>query len=211
MKYNISDVIIELYKVFEILNREYFDNSLDEPIITVQEEKPNILGYFITEPLWYNRGTNEKYYEINLNPIGFNKDSDEIIGVLLHEMCHYYNRINNINDGKGNRHNKKFKESAERVGLVVDEDNFAITTTSDELKHFIHSNIEPFVDVNVFDLYLTIELKEKERKPRKKTQFKYICPKCGMVAKAKAELNIVCGACQIELEMEDVEENEDSE
>lgn len=202
----LENTIRELYKVFEILNYEYFDSSLELPIITIQKDKPSIYGHFMTEPIWQNK--DKDYYEINLNPIGFDRDFADIVGVLLHEMVHYHNKVNGINDGKGNNHNKKFKETAERVGLVCNEDNYSNTENSDKLDEFIENVIRPQINANVFDLQLVIPIKES--KPRKKTQFKYICPKCGMVAKAKAELNIVCGACKVELEMEDIE-NEDFE
>lgn len=211
MEYRLSDTINELHRVFNILNDYYFNSELDSPIITIQEDKPNICGSFMTEPTWFVvDDESKKFYEININPLCLDRDIDETIAVLLHEMVHYYNEIKGVKDcTKNGKHNKKFKESAEQVDLIVNEDDYSDTSASDTLKDFIHNEIQPNIDC--FKLYMAYEMIEKDVKPRKKTQFKYICPKCGMVAKAKAELNIVCGACNTNLEMEEVEENEDCE
>lgn len=205
MSRGLINITKELYRIFDILNENYFDSELGEPIITIQKQRINNLGHFIWGETWTDMNTNKSYYEINLNPINLDRDIYEIIGTLLHEMCHYYNCINNINDCNGNKHNKKFKTIAEKVDLIVDEDNYGITYASDELKRFIDENVLPNKDS--FGLFMDLGLDtDEEKKPRKKTQFKYICPKCGMVAKAKAELNIICGACGVELEMETEEE-----
>ena len=50
-----------------------------------------------------------------------------------------------------------------------------------------------------------------ERKPVKKNLFKYVCNSCGMKVYAKAEKSIMCGNCNVELEMEQVEEESESE
>ena len=205
----IIELTKELYRIFDVLNEEYFDWELDQPIITLQKQKPNNYGHFIEEQTWSSLTTNQQWNEINLNPINLDRDVDDIIGVLLHEMVHYYNSMNGINDCSGIRHNKKFKAKAEEVGLVVENDEsigYGITDISDELRDFIDNTIQPNKDAFSIFMDLGFTEEDKETKPRKKTQFKYICPKCGMVAKAKTGLNIVCGVCQVELEMEDDDE-----
>lgn len=211
MSRKICDLTNELYRTFDILNEHYFDSSLKEPIITIQKEKPYICGHFISPEIWSDINSDEQYFEININPINLDRKIEDIIATLLHEMCHYFNYVNGINDTNGNKHNKKFKKLAESVDLIVDEDNYAITDPSDTLKSFISNTIVPNADDYSIFMDLQLDETDKKKKPRKKTQFKYICPKCGMVAKAKAELNIVCGACSVELEMEEQDEVDEYE
>ena len=199
----------ELYRIFDILNNEYFDGELVQPMITLQKQKPNNYGHFIEEQTWCSLDDDNKWNEININPINLDRNVEDIVGVLLHEMVHYWNSTHGINDCSGIRHNKKFKAKAEEVGLLVENDEsigYGITDISDDLKYFIDNTIKPNKDA--FSIYMDLGYTDddKETKPRKKTQFKYICPKCGMVAKAKTGLNIICGACGIELEIEDDEE-----
>lgn len=39
----------ELYRIFDILNRDKFDGSLSEPVITIQKTKGTTLGYFTVD------------------------------------------------------------------------------------------------------------------------------------------------------------------
>ena len=206
MKYNIADTINELYRIFDVLNEHYFDNGLGYPIITIEEGKDEY-GHFISPQTWAVVDSEDRLYEIAINPVYLNREINETVGTLLHEMIHYYATVNDIKDTtKTGKHTKKFKELAEKFDLVVDEDDYAHTTISPQLEQFIEEVVQP--NGECFKLFVDYPLVEaQEPKPRKKTQFKYICPKCGMVAKAKAELNIVCGACNCALEMEDVEED----
>lgn len=213
----IGEALEELYRIFNILNLEKFDESLPEPVITIQKTKGNIYGHFTIDRVWKNKnhpenkdGSNEdSFYEINIDPRWFIvRSAVEITGTLLHEMVHYYNKINDIKDCSGNIHNKKFKTTAESVGLVVEHDKkvgWGYTSVNEELKEYIETIISP--DNDVFEYFRSSVEKPKSKK--KKTIFKYTCPGCGTVAKAKKDVSIMCGNCEIEMEMEkDLEDNE---
>ena len=124
----------ELYRIFDILNRDKFDGSLSEPVITIQKTKGTTLGYFTVDKVWKNKGDSDKndglvaedkeenaFYEINIDPRWFcTRTAADITETLLHEMVHYFNKVNDVKDCSGNVHNKKFKAAAESVGLVVE-------------------------------------------------------------------------------------------
>lgn len=110
----------ELYRIFNILNKDKFDENLPEPVITIQKTKGITLGHFTVDKVWKdkkvletNESTTEEpeaYYEINIDPRWFgNRSAEEIVETLLHEMVHYCNKVNEIKDCSGNVHNKKFK------------------------------------------------------------------------------------------------------
>lgn len=150
------------------------------------------------------------YYEINIDPRYFyGRDAVEIVETLLHEMVHYFNKVSDIKDCSGNVHNKKFKMAAEAVGLIVEKGKsvgYGYTSCSDELRDYILDVINP--DDSVFE-YFRAGGREKEKKERKKTLFKFTCPDCGQVAKAKNGVSIKCGLCNVDMDMEDVEEEPD--
>ena len=169
----------ELYRIFNILNKDKFDENLPEPVITIQKTKGTTLGHFTVDKVWKDKKvleTNESateepeaYYEINIDPRWFgNRSAEEIVETLLHEMVHYCNKVNEIKDCSGNVHNKKFKTLAEAVGLVVEKGKsvgWGYTSLSDELKEYIQTNIKPDeTHLNILELELPLSLKLSERK-----------------------------------------------
>lgn len=216
----IGTVLNELYRIFDILNRDKFDGALKEPVITIQKGKGLAMGYFTLDKVWVNKDNSEDglaandldddaYYEINIDPRYFyGRDAIEIVGTLLHEMVHYYNKVSNVKDCSGNIHNKKFKAAAENVGLIVTKGKsvgWGYTMVSDELSEYIMETIEP--DEAVFE-YFRAGSRPKEPKKRKKSLYNFTCPKCGQVAKAKNGVVIKCGTCDVGMDMEDIEDEE---
>ena len=206
----IGNALNELYRIFAILNAEQFGNALPEPVITIYKTKGNILGHFTVDKTWRDKNDvdNEEnsYYEINIDPRWFAKRTPvEVVETLLHEMCHYRNKIAGIKDCNGNNHNKKFKVLAESVGLVVEKGSnvgWGYTSLSDYMRTYIEEVIRP--DDKVFEYFRTGNA-DKEKKPKSKTMFKSVCPDCGQIAKGKADISIRCGlimAMEEEFDME---------
>lgn len=203
----IGEALDELYRVFNILNHDYYENKLPEPVITIQKTRPNNLGHFTLGKVWKKKDEEADdtlaRYEINLNPLNLNRSAEQIICTLQHEMVHYVNTISEIKDCNGQIHNKKFKEMAEKVGLICEKSKrygWGTTECSDIFKKYITDKIKP--DESVFE-YFRIGGVEKEKKPREKKTFKYMCPGCGLVVKAERDKNIMCQDCNMTLEMEE--------
>ncbi len=194
-----------LYKAFDLFNEHYFDNELPKCMITLQKKRENNYGDFVTEPIWFNE-KEEEFYQININPINMNREPEEILSTLLHEVIHYYCTLHKIKDCKQKVHTTAYKEVAENHGLDVQYDDdigWSITSLNDESIELVKGLIEEYKDDFVY-MYI-------EKKPVKKNLFKYVCSGCGMKAYAKAERNIVCGDCGCELQMEQIEEDNESE
>lgn len=203
----------ELYRIFGILNRDKFDGELAEPVITIQKTRGRALGHFTLAKVWKDKNDEESednaYYEINVDPRWFNSRTPaDVAETLLHEMCHYYNKVNNIKDCSGNVHNKKFKSSAERVGLVVEKGKsvgWGYTSMSDELKAFMEDIVKPSEEA--FEYFRSTPMKlSGGGGGRKKNLFKYTCPDCGAEVKGKRDMTIKCGICDVEMKMEDTED-----
>lgn len=201
----------ELYRIFGILNRDKFDGSLPEPVITIQKTRGTTLGHFTLSKVWKDKndeGSEENaYYEINVDPRWFNSRTPaEVAETLLHEMCHYHNKFNDIKDCSGNVHNKKFKSLAESVGLVVEKGKsvgYGYTSLSDALKFYMENAVKPREEA--FEYFRSAPISLDGGRTRKKAQFKYTCPNCGQKVKAKKDIAVKCGDCDVLMEMEDVE------
>lgn len=193
----------ELYRIFEILNKEYFSNKLPYPMITIQRTKRSgNLGWFTLDKIWERKNADDKRYEINICAEYLNGEVYDIVDTLQHEMVHYANKIAEIKDCNGQIHNKKFKSLAEQVGLIVEKSKkygYGHTRCSDEFKKFIDEVIKP--NVECFSYFRNLIIKEK--KSTEKKIFTYVCPQCNEKVKAKAEKHIICGECGCDFEMQE--------
>lgn len=200
----------ELYRIFDILNDDKFNGELPEPVITIQKTRGRTLGYFTTTKVWVDKNNEENeetsYYEINIDPRWFNSRTPaEVAETLLHEMCHYYNKMNGIKDCSGNVHNKKFKASAEKVGLVVEKGKgvgYGYTSMSEALRAYMKDDVQP--NEKAFEYFRNVPVKlSGGGGGRKKSAFKYTCPDCGAEVKGKRDMTIKCGICDVVMKMED--------
>ena len=205
----------ELYRIFDILNRDKFNGELTAPVITIQKTRGRTLGHFTLDRTWRDKNDEESeetsYYEINVDPRWFNSRTPaEVAETLLHEMCHYYNKVNDIKDCSGNVHNKKFKSSAEKVGLIVEKGKgvgYGYTSMSEALEAYMNEVVKPSEEA--FEYFRSVPMKlSGGGGGRKKTMFKYTCPECGQEVKGKRDVDIKCGRCDVLMKMED-EDTED--
>ena len=216
----IGTALEELYRIFAILNRDKFSDDLPEPVITIQKTRGNVLGHFSVDKVWRDKNQVEEgsvttdnsdetaYHEINIDPRWFcNRTSIEVVETLLHEMCHYANKMSDIKDCNGNVHNKKFKSLAERVGLIVEKGKsvgWGYTSLSDELKEYITNEINP--NEKAFEYFrASVNSIGGTKTPRQKKTFTYTCPDCGQTVKGKRDIVIICGNCSVDMEIEDNE------
>lgn len=212
MAANIKIVIGELYKAFHLFNKQYYNNTLPEPSILIQNRgnKKNVLGWCTTKKIWNDVSTNEKKYEIAIISEYLNRGMLPILSTLLHEMVHLYNQINEIKDvtRNGTYHNKNFKEIAENHGLIIERDDrigWSLTKLQSSTINFIKTTD---IKEDVFTLsrldptqLSDNEDGECENKPKSSSR-KYICPNCGTIIRASKEVNVLCVDCNIKFELE---------
>jgi hypothetical protein len=145
INYQITDLLTELYRVFNLFNVRFFENKLELPVIIVQSSrKRNTLGTCSVNKIWLRKATDATpdKYEITISAEHLNRPIEDICATLLHEMVHLHNGLNNIQD-TSNRymyHNKKFKEQAEKRGLIIEHAKsigWSVTTLQPETREFI--------------------------------------------------------------------------
>ena len=109
----------QLEKLFRMLNEDFFDNQLETPIITIQST-PRAYGHYSVSPIW-TVNSYEMKHEINVAAGTLDRNIENTIATLLHEMTHMYcDTIFNVQDCSrgGTYHNKLFKAAAESHGLI---------------------------------------------------------------------------------------------
>lgn len=207
--------IKELGRIFEVFNEKYFEDKLPTPVITVQSTKKRILGWCTVKTVWQpaiekdmlvEEEEKKSKYEINICAQHLESPAYSIAETVLHEMTHLYNAVNDISDcTNAYYHNKKFKKAAEKIGLICDKDKkygYGLTSLSPELKKYVEEEVKP--DDKIFKYFRDKELTRSGGSTiRQKRIFKYKCPKCGLEAKGKTGIHVICKMCDKELEMED--------
>ena len=201
-----------LNKIFDLLNAEYFENELSRPTITIQST-PKAYGHFsLKDDTWVSSIGNS--HEINIGAGTLARPIEEVIATLLHEMVHYCNYQNGIQDcSRGNTyHNKRFKQLAESHGLVIEHHSkygWTITSPGEELIDFILEYDLTDILINRNESYgiavggtgsHSANGSDTPTPPVKKSgSRKYICPVCGISVRATKAVRIGCLDCGVSM------------
>lgn len=192
----ISQATAFLESAFSALNKEYFENALPMPILTIQTS-PKAYGHFTVNEVWTDRQKKTKSHEINLGAEALDRPIANTIATLVHEMVHYYCHLNDIQDtSRGNTyHNKRFRDEAEKRGLLVDYDpkiGWSITQPSPVLNSFCTAQHWR----NKLTIVRTGGMGGNDPKPKKSSSTrKYVCPCCGQSVRATKDVNLICADC----------------
>ena len=197
-----------LNKVFDLLNERFFENALSRPTITIQST-PRAYGHFsLRGDAWVSKlgGT----HEINIGAGTLARPIEEVTATLLHEMIHYYNFENGVQDcSRGNTyHNRRFKAAAEARGLIVthsEKYGWSHTEPGEELLDFILET--GLTDILIsrnedsgFHITGTGAHSGAAGRPTKiSSTRKYICPCCGNSVRATKNVNIACMDCNMQM------------
>ena len=198
-----------LNKVFDLLNAEFFESTLSRPTITIQST-PKAYGHFsLRDDIWVSK--NGMTHEINLGAGTLARPIEEVTATLLHEMVHYFNYENAVQDCSrgGTYHNRRFRDSAEEHGLIVshhDKYGWTITSPSDTLLQFCLDNDlgDILINRNEYSSYRVTGTGTHAPAPppattKPSSTRKYICPCCGNSVRATKVVNIGCLDCQTQM------------
>ena len=194
-----------LNKLFDLLNQVFFESALSRPTITIQST-PRAYGHFsLRDDTWISK--NGMSHEINIGAGTLARPIEDICATLLHEMVHYHNYVLGIQDCSrgGTYHNRRFRDSAEAHGLIVEHHEkygWTITHPSDELLQFCLDNdlSDILINRNEFSgIRVTGTGTHAPATPpaitRRSSTRKYICPCCGNSVRATKNVNIGCLDC----------------
>ena len=85
-----SRLAMYLEKLYDKLNHDFFEDSLERPVITVQSTA-RAYGHYTLYDAWSIKG--EGYRELNIGAGTLDRPIENVLATLLHEMCHQYNDI----------------------------------------------------------------------------------------------------------------------
>ena len=208
---NMSRVIGQLQTIGRKLNSDWFNNELDmERVVWTVQSTPKAYGHF-TPYLSYrvhSKDGEKGAVEINIGAGTLDRDITEVVATMVHELVHYFNWSIGVQDCSrgGTYHSKKFKNEAEKHGLVIEYDSrigWSLTSATEELIDWIIENdFEDFrLGRNEFTSLVSIGGTSKGGStptlpPKKKNNsIKMICPCCGAIARVTKATNLICGDC----------------
>ena len=195
----VSEITAFLEQAYDTLNEKYFDGSLTKVVITVQST-PRIYGHYTVNEMWSEN--EDGYHEINLGAETLSRSCPELLGTLIHEMTHHYCALNGIKDTSrgGTYHNKRFKQEAEKRGLIIGYDSrigFSPTTPSEELIAFVKE--QGWEDIDLSRKNSGINIGGNGGGRRTQNVRKYCCENCGISVRATRDVRIKCVLCDLEM------------
>ena len=189
-----------LEKIFRALNAKYFDNQLEEPIITIQST-PKAYGHVTVAKAWQRRDVTR--HELNIGAGTLARPIECVVATTLHERVHLWNIQNGVQDCSrgGTYHNKKFKAAAEARDLKISYDpriGWSITEPTEALCEFILE--QGWDDIHMNRIESGKGTGNTTGKPTggnnpNTHRIKYICPCCGNSVRATKMVHILCMDC----------------
>lgn len=199
---SIKVVIEKLESLFSKFNHRYYEGKIQKPVITVSPDTTKgAYGWCTSWKAWTDSNKeDEGYYEINICAEHLNRSFKEVCATLLHEMVHFWNLQNDVQDTSrnGSYHNKKFKEVAEQHGLIIEKDEkygWTRTSLNKETDQYIES-----LNDKGFKIYRKKMVSACSTS--KQSTRKYVCPCCGCIIRATKEVHVMCCECDVEFEEE---------
>lgn len=185
-----------LGKLYNYANEQLFNSELKRPVITVQTcERNKYLGWFTTQKVWRENADDDGEYEINMSAQFLSRSVYEIASTMIHEMCHHYAQVNNLQDTSRSNtyHNKLFKKIAEEHGLHVEcvqTIGWSHTSLTDDTKELIDVFLEHFPAKLIYR-----QAPIKGGRVKTSSTRKYMCGCCGNSVRATKAVNIMCADC----------------
>jgi hypothetical protein len=184
---SIRPAISELERAFEAL-AFLFKREMPLPVITIQTKGRKAAAGWYSHHRWQN-GKPEGVSEINICAEHLARPPLDIAEVLLHEMCHYANAMEGIDDCSANQyHRKTFKERCDAIGLNCDRGSrgWAYTSLTPELaRHVDHAGIK----AEAFTLF-----RRAREQPKVGSRMKKWRCACTTI-RAAVEVDATCGQC----------------
>lgn len=199
-KISLTPTLENIESLFSNFNEHFYNNKLHHALLTISPDSTKgSYGWCTTYEAWKFKNSENGYFEINICAEYLNRPFEEVCATLLHEMAHLYNLQNDIKDTSrgGTYHNKKFKDTAEKHGLVIEHNpkyGWTLTTLNEHAREYVNS-----LSNTVLTLYREVPEKAETVKSRQSTQ-KYVCPECGCIIRATKIVNILCADCNIKFE-----------
>jgi len=201
----------ELQHAYDVFNTRLSAGQLPPCVITMQR-KNRTYGYFSGER--WNDQAGAVTDEIALNPVHFaTRSTAEVLSTLAHAMVHLWQHHWGT-PRRSTSHNKAWAAKMDAIGLCPSHTGApGGTRTGQHMRHDVVAG-GPFAqactDLLAEGFVISWRDRMRAQVPGKgKTEgkagvrTKYTCPNCGLNAWAKADVVLLCGACEVALEPEE--------
>lgn len=193
---SIRPAIVELERAFTEL-RSLFKREMPLPTITIQSRgRKSALGWFAPNR-WQDGEPTPTIDEINICAESLAEHIEEIADTLIHEMVHYANKLDGIKDcsAGGQYHNKRFRDAAIAVGLLVEKGprGWAHTSLSPELRERVAS-------IKLDPAAFAICRHQCQHQKQETRMKKWRC-RCTII-RAAVEVNAQCRVCGCEFKQQ---------
>ena len=198
------ETVAYLGKLYDFANERLFNGELKKPVITIQRDERNKTnGWWSVGKVWRENAEDDGEHELNMTAQQLNRPIGEIAATLIHEMCHQFASVNNMQDcaRSGQYHNKLFKKIAETHGLKVacmPQIGWSHTELTDETAAMINA----FVAENPATVIYRLPVMKGQVVKTSSTR-KYVCPICGQSVRATKQVNIICADCNEPMQEEE--------
>jgi len=193
---------------YDFFNKALFGGKLPPCLVTLQRQA-KAFGYFAGERFGSMDGK-EKHDEIAMNPAHFaERSTEEILSTLAHEMAHLWQHHFGTPSRAG-YHNKEWASKMLEIGLVPSDTGAeGGKQVGQKVGHYIQpcglfeKAYVALAKTGFEAFYVDLWGDEEQRKARKTkaaSKTKFTCPECQMNAWAKASAKLICGACQVDME-----------
>ena len=201
-----------LESLFTAYNAYLFGGKLEQVVITASpRHQHKALAWFTCWRAWQEDG-GEGYYEINLCAEFLNLPFLDICELLLHEMIHLYNQMQNIQDASrsGLYHNNRYRVAAVEHGLCCSRsEKYGWSNTSLSAQTVAWLQTTYGSNPSPFPLYRDPGgVPKKPGKPETESNAsrtsglcELVCPSCGLIVYAPTDANISCDDCHVALQL----------
>lgn len=211
---SMSRLTNQIERMFRAINHDFFDDELEMPTITIVPTA-RAYAHVSVEPIW-ECGKDVKRRELNISSSYLNRPLELICASLLHESCHLLNLQHNVADTSrsGNTyHNKRFKETAEAHGLICTRtEKYGWSDTSSILSDRLLNWVLLHDEFREIELCRNVpglsaiptgnraaEGGTPVSAPRPNHNHRYVCPRCGNIARSGKAINLICGDCMVKM------------
>lgn len=184
-------------KSFDYYNKVLFNDNLPSCLLNFSRKNKNVMGFY--SPKRWESGE-QKADEISLNPDLLKRPLQEVMGTLVHEMCHLW-QCSYGQPSRSGYHNWEFAEKMEEVGLITSNTGEpGGKRVGQRMTHYVTDG-GPF-DVAFGFMPDSCKLPwvsggqvAAKQAPKVESKIKYTCPGCGQNAWGKPGLLILCAGC----------------